>query len=114
MEEDHSLMSKKKSVEDSWLKHQSSDQPGNNDNRKVCRAFSVGLPPYLDLLRSSCDKEVPGTPDQRRLVRSQSESNFSLQAWRNRSWTMDLKSSQEIYCSSGEEAKKWKLPSISR
>lgn len=105
-------MSKEKSVQDSLPKHQNSDQPGNN-NRKVCRAFSVGLPPYLDLLR--CDSgEVSGTPDDRRLVRSQPESNFSLQAWRKSSWTMDLRRSQEIYCSSGKEAKKWKLPSIPR
>lgn len=98
--------------QDSLPKNQSGDQTRNN-NRKVRRAISVGLPPCLDLLRSRCDNaEVSGTPYDRRLVRSQSESKFSLQAWRNSSWTTNLKNSQELHCSSGEEAKEWKLPSI--
>lgn len=108
-------MSNRMGLQDSLSKNQTSDQPRNN-NRKLCRAFSVGSPPYLALLRSRRENaEIYDSHDDtndRRLVRSQSEGSFPFQAWRNSSCTMDLKKSQELYCNSGKEPKEWKLPSI--
>lgn len=96
-------------------KNQTSDQPRNNI-RKVCRAFSVGSPPYLALLRTRCENaEISdshyGTND-RRLLRSQSETSFPFQAWRSSSCTVDLKKPQKLYFNSGKEPNEWKLPSI--
>ena len=53
-------------------------------------------------------------PNHRCLVRSQSESSYSFQAWRNGSWTTDQETLQELHCDNSRGMKEWKLPSISQ
>lgn len=106
-------MLERMSAQDSLLKYQTNDGP-RNSKRKVSRALSAGLRPYLDRLESRCDAEICDTPNDRCLVRSQSEGSSSLQAWRNGSWTTDQVFLQELHCGNGRGMKEWKLPSIAQ
>lgn len=103
-------MLKRMSANDSFPKNQSD----RRTNRKMSRAFSGGFLPS-DLLRSRSDNAElrSGTLDHRSLVRSQSESIFSLQTCKNQgSFVMDLKTSKELCCNNIREMETWKLPRI--
>jgi len=100
------------SAQDSQVNSETDDASRNN-KQKVTRASSEGLRPYSELLESRCDNaEVCDIPNQRRLVRSQSESSFSLQTWRNVSWTTDQVTLQDLHCGNNRGMKEWRLPSI--
>lgn len=96
------------------VQDQTNDGP-RNSKRKMSCALSAELRPYLDRLESRCDNaEICDTSNDRCLVRSQSEGSFSLQAWRNGSWTTDQVFLQELHCGNGRGMKEWKLPSIAQ
>ena len=89
--EDNSQLSelKRMSAQDSQVYSQTNDGSRNNQ-LKVGRASSERLWSHSELLESRCDKaEMCDIPNHRRLVRSQSESSFPLQACGNSSWTAD-------------------------
>lgn len=103
-------MLKRMSANDSFPKNQSD----RRTNHKMSGAFSGGFLPS-DLLRSRSDNAElrSGTLDHRSLVRSQSESIFSLQTCKNQgSFVMDLKTSKELCCNNIREMETWKLPHI--
>lgn len=100
------------SAQDSQVNSQTNDGSRNN-KQKVTLASSEGLRLYSELLESRCDNaEMCDIPNHRRLVRSQSESSFSLQAWRNVSWTTDQVTLQDLHCGNNRGMKEWRLPSI--
>ena len=100
------------SAQHSQVCSQTNDGSRNNQ-RKVSRASSEKSWPYSELLESRCDKaEMCDVPNHRRLVRSQSESSFSLQAWRNSSCTSYQETLQDLHCGNNRGMEDWKLPSI--
>lgn len=106
-------MLKRMSAQDSQVYIQTNDDGSRNNQRKVSRASSERSWPHSQLLESRCDNaEMCDIPNHRRLVRSQSESNFSLQAWRNNFWTADQATLQDLHCGNNRRMKEWKLPSI--
>ena len=103
---------KRMSSQDSQVYSQT-NRGTRNSQRKVSCASSEKLWSYSELLESRCDNaEMCDIPNHRRLVRSQSESSFLLQAWRNSSWTADQITFQDLHCGNNRGIKEWKLPSI--
>ena len=107
-------MLERMSAQDSQFNGQTYDGPRNR-KRKVTCASSEGLRPYLELSESKYgNAEMCDIPNHRRLVRSKSESSFSLQAWRDVSWTTDQVTLQDLHCGHNRGMKEWRLPSISQ
>ena len=104
-------------AQDSQVYSQTNDG-SRNYQRRVTRTSSERLWPYSGLLESRCDNaEMCDIPNHRRLVRSQSESSFSLQALRNSSWNSswtagDQITLQDLHCGNYRGMKEWRLPSI--
>lgn len=99
------------SVQDSQVYSQTNDDGSRNNHRKVTHTSRERLRPYSELLE--CDNaEMCDIPYHRRLARSQSESSFSIQAWRNSSWTAYQETLQDLHCDNNRGMKEWKLPSI--
>ena len=100
------------SAQDSQVNSQTNDGSRNNKPKVTC-ASSQGFRPCSELLESRCDNaEMCDIHNHRRLVRSQSESSFSLLAWRNCSWNTDQVTLQDLHCDSNRAMKEWRLPSI--
>lgn len=105
-------MLERMSAQDSQVNGKINDG-SRNSKQKVARASSDGLRPYLELSESRCDRaEMCDIPNQRRLVRSKSESSFSLQAWRDGPWTTHRVTLQDLHCGNNREMKERRLPSI--